>query len=51
MEKLRKYGPLIRKHHLVKEVDHAYGIMSKHENLTSLIRSFFQTNEDIVYSI
>lgn len=46
MDELKTRVPLIREHHTVEEIVHAYGIISKHKNLTSFIKSFFVTNED-----
>lgn len=48
---LKKHVPLIRKHHAVDEIDHAYGIISKDGNLSSFINSFFLTNDDHSKSI
>ena len=46
MEHLEETVPGIKKHHSKKSEANSYGVLSYDKNFTTLLRSFFKTNED-----
>lgn len=46
MAELKTIVSLIRQHHMVSGIDHSYGMLSRHRNLTIFIKEFLKTNSD-----